>query len=61
MKDLEELKDKIVRYRAKYNLTQQEFADKCKVSFTTINKIENNKASISKLTYAKIENIVNKL
>jgi DNA-binding XRE family transcriptional regulator len=54
------LADKIVDFRGKYNLTQVDFAKMCKVSHTTIIHIENSKIKPTRLTKAKIENVINR-
>lgn len=53
-----ELADKIVKYRAKHNLTQAQLAERCKVTITTICLTENGKSSPSRLTLQKILNII---
>lgn len=50
--------DRIVRYRAKERLNQQEFADRCGVSKQTIYSIENELQEPSKVTLAKIELVI---
>ena len=52
------LAEAIVRYRARHDLNQEEFANLCKVTKQTIWAIENGRASITKLTRAKILNVL---
>lgn len=52
------LSERIVRYRAKHNLSQQEFADTCKLTKQTIGAIESGRHGITKLTRAKIMNVL---
>jgi transcriptional regulator with XRE-family HTH domain len=55
------LKDRIIRYRAKHNVSQKEFATMCGVDVMTINKIETEKSTNpTQLTKAKIEMILRK-
>ena len=55
------LKDRIIRYRAKHNVSQKEFAEMCQVDVMTINKIETEKSTNpTQLTKAKIEMILRK-
>ncbi len=53
-----ELKDAMIRYRAEKNLSQTDLAELCKVSLQTINAVENGKQTPSKLTEAKIQNVI---
>lgn len=52
------LSEKIVSYRAKHNLSQIEFASLCKVTGQTISNIERGVQDPSKLTLAKILDII---
>lgn len=54
------LQERMVEYRAKERLNQQELADKCGVSKQTIYAVENNLQTPSKVTTAKIELVVGK-
>ena len=49
-----ELSDKILKYRAKHDLSQREFAEKAKLSTQTIYSIENGLQTPGKLTLEKI-------
>lgn len=49
------LKDAIVLYRAKHNISMKEFAAKCGVSAQTIYNIESVGQSPSKITAVKIK------
>lgn len=53
-----ELKDAMIQYRAEKNLSQTDLAELCKVSLQTINMIENGKQTPSKLTKAKIRQVI---
>lgn len=50
----------IVRYRAKYNLTQAEFAKLCGVTTQTIGAIEAGRHGTTRLTQAKIIQVLEK-
>lgn len=52
------LKERILRYRAKYNLSQEDFANKCQVNVMTINTIETEKRKPTQLTITKIEMVL---
>lgn len=52
------LADKIVRYRAKHDLNQEEFARKCGLTKQTIGAIESGRHGITKLTEAKIIQVI---
>lgn len=54
------LPDLIVRYRARYNLTQAEFAKLVGVTTQTIGAIESGKHGATKLTQAKIIQVIEK-
>lgn len=54
------LQDRMINYRAKERLNQQELADKCGVSKQTIYSIENGVQEPSKVTLAKIELVIGK-
>lgn len=55
-----ELQDRMIQYRARERMSQQEFADKCGVSKQTIYSIENGLQEPSKITVAKIELVIGK-
>lgn len=52
--EIMELSDLIVRYRAKHDLNQEEFAQRCGLTKQTIGAIESGLHGITKLTKAKI-------
>ena len=55
------LKERIIQYRARHNISQKDFADLCGVDVMTINKIETEKSkNPTQLTKAKIEMIIRK-
>lgn len=58
--ELDVLRNKMLEYRAKYNLSQQRFADMCKLTVQTVCNIENGIQEPSKLTKQKILNQINK-
>ena len=53
-----ELGEKILDYRAKHGLSQEEFANLVQVNVMTINAIENNKRKPLRTTARKIEMIM---
>lgn len=54
------ISERMIEFRAKERLTQQELADKCGVSKQTIYSIENGTQEPSKITVAKIELVIGK-
>jgi len=54
------LQERMVEYRAKERISQTELADRCGVSYQTINSVENGTQEPSKVTQAKIELIIGK-
>lgn len=54
------LSERMIAYRAKENISQTEMAKRCGVTLQTINTIETGVQSPSKLTLAKIENLIGK-
>ncbi len=55
-----ELRERILQFRAKNDLSQQEFAYMCKVSRQTIFMIEKYNINITSLTRSKIELVLGK-
>lgn len=53
-----DLADRIVAFRAKYDLNQEQFAVACGLTKQTINAIESGKRNITKLTLAKINQVL---
>jgi transcriptional regulator with XRE-family HTH domain len=53
-----ELSDKVIIYRAKNDLSQTEFAKRCKLSTLTVKNVEKCKASPTALTLQKIKNVL---
>lgn len=49
------LKERMIRYRAKERISMREMADRCGVTLQTICNIENGLQDPSRLTIAKIE------
>ena len=54
------LANRMIEYRAKERINQQELADRCGVSKQTIYSIENGLQDPSKVTMAKIELVIGK-
>ena len=54
------LQERMIEYRAKERISQQELADRCGVSKQTIYSIENGMQEPSKVTHAKIELVIGK-
>lgn len=52
------LSERMVRYRARERITQRQLAERCGVTLQTINSIENEIQSPSKVTRAKIELVI---
>lgn len=48
------LQERMIRYRAVHNMSQEEFARKCSLSKQTINAVENGIQEPSKITREKI-------
>jgi DNA-binding XRE family transcriptional regulator len=53
-----ELGKRILEYRARHDMTQEEFAIKARLNVMTVNTIENGKRKPTKLTHMKIEQII---
>lgn len=54
------LQERMIEYRAKERISQQELADRCGVSKQTINSIETGMQDPSRITLAKIELVIGK-
>lgn len=54
------LQERMIRYRARERINQQELANRCGLSKQTINSIENETQEPSKVTQAKIELVIGK-
>ena len=52
------LSDMIINYRAKHDLNQEEFAQRCGLTKQTIGAIESGRHGITKLTRAKIMRVI---
>lgn len=52
--------ERMIEYRAKERINQQELADRCGVSKQTIYSIENDLQTPSRVTQAKIELVIGK-
>ena len=57
---MDDLKNAILDYRAKHNLSATEFAKKCNLTVQTIYAIENGYQQASKITRRKILAVINK-
>ena len=49
---------RMLAYRAKYNLSQEEFAERAQLSLMTVNAVENSRRTPTALTRAKIERVL---
>ena len=56
----ETLQERMVKYRARENISQKELARRCGVSLQTINSVENGLQEPSKVTEAKINLVIEK-
>lgn len=54
------LQERMIEYRAKERITQSELAERCGLSYQTLNSIEQGKKDPSKVTRAKIELVIGK-
>ena len=54
------LQDRMIEYRAKERIAQSELAERCGLSYKTLNSIEQGKLEPSKVTRAKIELVIGK-
>lgn len=52
------LGDRILQYRARHNMSQEDFANRAQVNVMTISAVENGKRSHTRLTLSKIENVL---
>lgn len=52
--------DRMIEYRARERINQQEMADRCGISKQTVYSIENGIQEPSKITTAKIELVIGK-
>lgn len=55
-----ELQRKMIVFRAKYNLTQKQLAEKCSLCSQTINMVELGTRKPSRITAQKILNVIEK-
>lgn len=56
--NLFDIQSKMLVYRAKHNISQDEFAKLCHISKQTVCYVENGKQKPSKITIQKILNVV---
>lgn len=54
------LAERMIEYRARERISQTELAARCGLSLQTVNSVENETQSPSKITTAKIELIIGK-
>ena len=52
------LGDRVLEYRARHNISQEDFANLAHVNVMTINSVENKKRNPTKLTIVKIERVL---
>ena len=52
------LRERMLEYRARHNMSQEDFANKCGLNVMTINTIETGKRKPTQLTITKIEIIL---
>lgn len=52
------LAERMIKYRARERINQRELADRCGLSLQTINSVENETQTPSKMTVAKIELVI---
>jgi len=52
------LKERILEYRARHGLSQEDFANRCGLNVMTVNAIEVGKRKPTQLTVAKIEMVL---
>lgn len=52
------LAERMVRYRAKERISQRQLAERCGVTLQTINSVENETQSPSRVTRMKIELVI---
>ena len=52
---MDDLKERIIRFRAKNRITQREMAEKCGISSQTLCSIETGQQTPGKITRTKIE------
>ena len=53
-----ELGERILEYRARHNISQEDFANRAQVNVMTINSAENGKRKPTRLTIGKIERVL---
>lgn len=54
------LQDRMIQYRAKERISQSDLAERCGLSYQTINSVENGTQDPSRITVAKIELVIGK-
>lgn len=54
------LANEIINFRARYDLTQEQFAQMCRITKQTISNVETGKRAVSKITEAKITQVIEK-
>lgn len=52
------LGERIIQYRVRHNISQEDFANRVQVNVMTINAVENEKRNPTKLTIGKIERVL---
>lgn len=56
--NMEELRNAMLRYRAKHSISQRELARRCGLSLQTVNSVENGTQNPSRVTAEKIRLII---
>lgn len=52
------LAERMIQYRARERINQRELAERCGLSLQTVNSVENETQTPSKMTMAKIELVI---
>ena len=55
---MKSLGERILEYRARHNISQEDFANRARVNVMTINTAENGKRKPTRLTAMKIERVL---
>lgn len=57
---MEALRDKMIAWRAKNNVTIEQLAQRCGLTYVTVQRIESGKGHPARTTVAKIMAVINK-
>ena len=55
------LAERMIQYRARERINQRELAERCGLSLQTVNSVENETQTPSKMTVAKIELVIGQI